>query len=133
MIKHTNGFTLIEVMIAVAIIGVVLTALSSLEISLMKTTTRTSRRFNTVWAMSFFLNEAHLKFHDKDKETKTIKEPAMTLTFERIPAPKESSLASCKDLKIERVQAHYKTLAGSKQDTMITFKYKPKGQNEAGV
>lgn len=133
MMKHKAGFTLIEVMMAVAVVGLVLTALATLEISLMRGTIRTSLRFDRLWNMVFFLQESHTKTLDKDKDTKTIKVPDMTLNFERLEMPKESMFASFEDLKLERVTARYKKTSGTGQDRVIMFKYKPKGEDEAGT
>jgi prepilin-type N-terminal cleavage/methylation domain-containing protein len=133
MMKHKSGFTLIEVMMAVAVVGLVLTALATLEIGLMRGTIKTSLRFDRLWHMVFFLQEARTKTLDKDKDTKVIKVPDMTLNFERTVLPKESALAGFEDLKLERVTARYKKNTGTGQDSVITFKYKPKGEDEAGT
>lgn len=129
---NNNGFTLVEVMIAVAIIGIVLTALASLEIALMRGTVKTSTRFDRLWHMLFFLNESRLKKVEKDRLSKTVKDPEMTMTFERISMPKESSLADMTDLFIERVQSSYKIKQGTIKNTIMTFKYKPKDEDETG-
>ncbi len=132
-----QGFTLIEVMISLAIIGLVLTALSGLQIGLMRTAVQSSERLKRIREVVAFFNEARVKEPETGKKViSENKELNLKLTYEHKRPPKESSLFKLKDLMIERVSAQWEgrgpkaRARTSMQDRFVTFIYKPELKDE---
>lgn len=133
-----SGFTLIEVMISLAIVGLVLTSLGGLQMALLRATMKSTGRFERLRSMLFFLEDSRIKeSSSKEQErgkkiTKELKEPALKLTYERFAPAKKSSLYRQKDLKIERVTGEWKGATRKQQDSIITFIYTPELEDETG-
>jgi prepilin-type N-terminal cleavage/methylation domain-containing protein len=136
--SYGHGFTLYEVMIALAIMGFALAALSSLQIGLMRSVVRATERFDRMRYMNFFWQESRIK-EDKDKEkklTKMVREPEIALSYERTSPAKSSSLykidnLELKGLALERIEARWPIVGGESQDTMISFIYNPERKHES--
>jgi prepilin-type N-terminal cleavage/methylation domain-containing protein len=121
--KH--GFTLIEVMAALAVIGFILTSLSSLQFSLTRTTLKATGNFDRTWAMLSFLQESRQKIEtgESTEQTKTVPALSLKLRYSRSKPPASSKLSQFKDLTIERVEAIGPAKDGHVQDTLVTFNY----------
>lgn len=128
-----SGFTLTEVMAALAIIGFALTALAALQIALTRSTVKATKVFERIWTMAHFLNTVQTKDKKELKEnkrlTKTLEQPALKLIYEIKEIPKNSSLGDLKNLKIEQVIAQWKGPTREVNDTIITFKYEQQDED----
>lgn len=122
-----HGFTLIEVMIALAVAAAVLTALGGLQVSLVRTTTQATQRLERIQRMIFFWRQVYQQLiPPKKRITRTLTDPNIKLIYDQRPIAKGSSLAKIEDLVIEQVTAEWSSGRNNRQEKIVTFRYKPK-------
>lgn len=125
MKTHQSGFTLIEVMSALAIVAAAFAIIMGFEMNLMTSTKRSSGRVQRSWAMTNYLYECHgksLEELEKDpnkKLTKKLEQPDLTLTYQRKPITEGSDLDDLENLIIETVQAEWKNKQGTTNKDQI--------------
>ena len=121
------GFTLIEVLLALAIIGLVLTPIFLGQAFIVRSNGRASRYLASLFAAKKYLAETELGLSAEVSETaseKKIDNPRTVLRYELKKIPPTSSLKNFKNVLIERVSwADMRT--PKKQDSILTFLYKP--------
>ena len=125
--KNNNGFTLIEVLLALAIIGLILTPIFLGQAFIVRSNGRASRYLASLFAAKKYLVETELGLSAQVSEAtseKKIDNPRTTLRYELKKIPSVSSLKNFKNVLIERVSwADIRT--PKKQDSLLTFLYKP--------
>ena len=117
-----SGFSIVEVMIAIAIIGIALVAIGRLEMTLLRTTVKSSDDIQRSNVMQQFLYEARMQ--TQEHFSKKGDEPVLTLSYSRTPVAKESALASIQDLLVERVEARFERAGHERRETFVAFVYK---------
>lgn len=121
-----SGFTLIEVMITLAIAALVLSALASLQVSLTRSTTKAASRLAHIERMVYFWRELEAELTARKKRVKrTFEEPAMQCTYEQLPVAKNSSLKKLKDLVIERITGEWSAESKKRQEVFVSFRFIP--------
>jgi len=130
--KNRNGFTLIEVLITLAIIGMVLTPLIIAQSTALRSITTLSRRMTRfIYAKNFLLESSFkLLFEKKEQEKEAkqvgeLKDPPMKLTYELKQVSENSALARFKGLKIGTVFMRWQERTGPRTDKLIQVILKP--------
>ncbi len=126
--KNHNGFTLIEVMIAVAIMGLLLSPLFVLQSSVMNTVSKYSQRLVRVLAGQAFFGQIQLEraLNPKlDKETKKIDDPESTFEYSFDDIDEKSKLAKFKDVGLKEVLTKWNSLEGPQEEALISFIFDP--------
>ena len=126
--KHNPGFTLIEAMIAIAIIGMTLTPMFILDTNVYSTITTVTQRFHCLIFAKNFVFEAEQKQPPQSVNYSVEKKEERPLTMVRYTlksVSEQSSLAKIKQLYRQEVVA-----SGFDKDspsaTIVQFVYKPK-------
>lgn len=130
---NTPGFTLMEVMLAIFMVGVLLSALLALQGKIFDGIATYSSRMNRVFLLKNRLFEVALdraKGETKVAPEKKIDEPATVIRYESKKPSQESSLKKFNDIMIERVTAEWDEWKTKRQEVMITFLYKPEKKKE---
>lgn len=122
---YKNGFTLFEVMIALAVIGVTVPALLTLSGALFKRVTKTRFSFEHVVALKNMLVEAQEKEWQQQKTAKKHDDALGDFTYTVKKIPEKSALASIKNLIIEQVEVQWHNSNNMHTDSLIYIAYKP--------
>lgn len=131
--KSKFGFTLIEVLLAMAIIGLILTPIFSIQLGVMRSNSRASEILARIFLGKQFLvdSEFQLKPEDQEKRVeKKIEKPLTTLIYELKRVPDNSALKKFKNILIESVSMQWIDRQGKKrQERLVTFVFKPEGNS----
>jgi prepilin-type N-terminal cleavage/methylation domain-containing protein len=126
--KHNHGFTLIEAMIAIAIVGMTLTPMFILDTNVYNSVTTITQRFHRFLFAKNFIFEAEQKQPPQSVNYSTEKKEERPITMVRYTLksiPEQSSLAKIKQLYRQEVVA-----SGPDKDSpsasIVQFVYKPK-------
>lgn len=125
------GFTLIEVLLAMAIIGLVLTPIFMGQSAILRATALASRRLARVFAAKKILIDSELALEPDIREyssTKKIDHPPTTFTYELKKISDESSLKKFKNVLIQTVSWPDERSKKKRQDRLVTFLYRPEQQ-----
>lgn len=129
--RRLRGFTLIEVMVALAVIVVMATTVLGVQMTMIRTTARATGVFERLWHMVTFLRKTEMeatipKSESFEKRAK-VGSPALELVCTIKRPSKKSKLSVYKDLFIERVDGTWANEQNRKNsDALITFLYRPK-------
>ncbi len=133
MVFRNKGFTLIEVLLAVAIIGLVLTPIFSIQLNVMRSNSKASQALARIFLGKQFLveNEFSLKADEQEKRIeKKIDRPPTTLIYQLSKIPENSSLKKFKNVLLESVTMQWVDRQGKKrQEKLVTFVYKPEAKS----
>lgn len=125
--KNNAGFTLVDVMIAIAIVGIVLTPMFVLQNNVMGSAIRLSERFHRLLRAKNFLFIAQEKEPAKATDYSVEKKeerPNTMLSYSLKPVAKDSVLAKLQYLYTQQVQA--KDPQGDNGASIVQIIYKPK-------
>lgn len=125
------GFTLIEVLLAMAIIGLVLTPIFMGQSAILRATALASRRLARVFAAKKILIENEIALEPDVREftsEKKINNPPTTFTYELKKISDDSSLKKFKNVLIQTVSWPDERSKKKRQDRLVTFLYKPERQ-----
>ncbi|MEX0848691.1 MAG: prepilin-type N-terminal cleavage/methylation domain-containing protein [Candidatus Dependentiae bacterium] len=131
--SKSNGFTLIEVLLAMTLVGVVLTPIYSLQNTVF---TRVLKMVNAVERMfvayDFFLDEENVlrqnrkKKKEQKKITKKIDDPSTELIYEVQDVPKDSALQkNFNNLYIEKTTWDWQEGNKKRSDQFINILFEP--------
>ena len=129
------GISFIEVILAVFIVGTVLTSLLLLQGTAFSGLATISARLDRVFIIKEYLAQKVIartkkeKGAEKSPQTKKIDDPKTTITYELKKPPRESSLKLQEHIKIEKCTAEWDEFALKLRETMITFLFKPDHSN----
>lgn len=125
--KSRRGFTLIEVMFAVAIVGIILIPLLANQSTLFSRILTISRTSTRIFSMDFFLQESLEKTVKQEKPIteKKIDDPPTTLSLSSKKIDKEKVFKRFHNIERVQVSGKWEDNNRKKQETMVTFVYKP--------
>lgn len=126
-VDHKSGFSLIEVLIALAIAGTILVAFFGTQSQLLRSVMRSVHEVQATLAMENYLVESHIQHYEaQDKQqTQNIDDPMRgKLSYRITKIPTQSSLHAVRDLMIERVEVNWKDGAATRQRHIISLLYK---------
>jgi prepilin-type N-terminal cleavage/methylation domain-containing protein len=126
--ENKAGFTLIEVLLALAIIGLILSPIFMLQSNVLQSSSARSRLFSYILEAKKFLleNEFGLsKEADESRNEKKITNPPGTLIYELKKVSQESPLKKFKNLSAQTVTMQWIDRQGKRQqDKLVTFLYR---------
>ena len=127
MTANKKGFTLLEAMLAVLIMGISITALLSLQGTLMRRTFSAHALFERVIAMRNYLTEADKSkfYNDQKKHEKKLEYPLTTITY--VSKKDIQALKKFPNMVLENVEAKWSGLTSkSNVIDLIALKFVPK-------
>ncbi len=103
--KNKNGFTLLEVLISMTIMGILMTSIFILQGGTFKSIVSWSRRLDRFAAGILFMTQTRMEKEAEPTidQVKKLETPAANMHYQMIEVPKESSLKDIKNLYLERV------------------------------
>lgn len=133
--NHKRGFTLIEVIISLAITGAVLTPVFMLHEMILNRVSRYSRAFDYILLCTNFLYEARQKQEPEVQQfvldkNDVVFDAKLTYSLEK-GVDQKSSLASVQGLHKELVTASWIEVDEKKQERLVTFVYKKPEQKKS--
>lgn len=125
-----DGFTFIEVTLAVLMLGIMLTAALGLQNSSFTSIVKYSERLRSVLLLKTVLfDAAYARAQNKGyaQDEKKVSEPIeISLRYSTQKASQNSSLASFTDIIIEKAEASWSGVIRQNNESLITFLYQPK-------
>ncbi len=130
---NRNGFMLVEVMVAIAAIGIILTPVYLLQATIFGQTADVCTSFDRVIMARSYLEQARREVKDESRSftlEKKENNPETVLKYQLKELDKKSSLAAVKGLLIEQVDASAIPVKNKTAvvETIITFNYKPESK-----
>lgn len=126
--RNKNGFTIVEVILALAIVSVILIPVFINQSVISRNTGRASRMITHMLNAKKILLETEFGLEDQIKETITEKkagQPLVTYTYEIKKIPENSSLKNFKNLFIEQVSWPSENKKGKEnKENLVTFLHK---------
>lgn len=123
-----SGFGLVEALIAVVIIGTLLSALLALQSTVFQQTVKMYRRVNNIFLVKKMLAE-HIYFAQKvpEKKSKTIAEPlpSTQLMYEGKGVGGQGRFEKFDNLYRIKVVGKWKDLVGPHEQSMVGFVFEP--------
>jgi prepilin-type N-terminal cleavage/methylation domain-containing protein len=133
--NHKNGFTLVEVVLAMSIAALVLTPVFIMLSTIIQRVDRSSKAFNYILLCSNLLYQARQQ-QEPDAQTFSLDKAEIdfdaTLTYSlEKGVDQKSSLASLQGLHKELVKVSWTEQDKKKQEQLITFVYKKPEQKKS--
>ncbi len=134
MNKVKTGFTLIEVLIAVAMIGLLLSPLFITQGSLLLSVADRARMFERILKAKNFYWSAKQKAEKQEKPeftlNKKVDNPQMILKYQVTQPSGKSALKDFKDVYHEQVKIEWQDGRVKREDALVSFVFKPKEQKK---
>jgi prepilin-type N-terminal cleavage/methylation domain-containing protein len=130
---NRSGFTLIEVMFAVLVLGLVLIPLVGNQMTIVTRVIRASLQLQRTSALAYFLTDSTVKASRsevKEKTQKKIDDPAMELTFELKKIEGDKKFKRYPDIYLQKAVGKWQENGKPQTDTMISFLFKPAEKRE---
>jgi len=128
--NNHNGFTFIEIVLTVALIGAVLAPLFSVQYNVLRLITRASDRVSRIFLLGNIFQEAEYKDKPVSEKgltgTKKITDPETDLTYIVKTPDKSSSLKKLHDVYIVQTTATWNRAGIAYKENMLSFMYQPK-------
>lgn len=124
--KNNNGFTLLEVLVAVMIVAMIMGPLFLWQTSVMSRTYQASGELNRLFIARSFLVSNQLPSADKQSLVKeeAHKDPAMLLKYEEKKLPENSSIKSFNNIVLSTVTFSWKEGKSNRTRRLVSFTYK---------
>lgn len=130
--KNRSGFTLVEVMAALAIFALVATPIFLLESSMARRVANSSRRFERISLAKNFLYDARIAWQKSGEEPKSIEKvlekQGLKLRYEPKKVSGSSVLKSVYGLYCERVTIEWKDVTGKQHEDLVAYLVVPPTQ-----
>jgi Tfp pilus assembly protein PilV len=129
--NHNNGdgFTFIEIVLAVLMLGIMLTSALGLQNSSFTSIVKYSERLRAVLLLKNVLFDAsYARAQNKgyaQEEKKVSEIIETTLRYSTQKVPQNSALAPFADVIIEKAEATWSGILQENKETLITFLYQP--------
>lgn len=130
--KNKSGFSLIEVMLAATFLGVVMTAVVSLQSNSTRSINKWARHFDRIMASMLFMTQTGIE-KSKDATSlvdKKLAKPVTDMRYQMMDIPEASSLKDLKDIYIERVTLIWQEGKKKKQDAILVVRHRPEVKKE---
>ena len=126
--RNTCGYSIIEIVITIAIIATSLTALMVLQANTLRTIVRIHARALRMPLLASFMTEHRFALTKEPK--REIQKPATQMTYQTKKIDDKSSLKQFADIKVISATAKWQDFGKPKTETMITFVYKKSGEKQ---
>jgi prepilin-type N-terminal cleavage/methylation domain-containing protein len=123
--NQNTGFTLIEAMLAIAIIAIVMTPLMITQGTVVQAVANISLRLQRIFFAQNFYTESQAQADDQKKFAldKKVESPSTQLAFERKPVDSKSALAKINNLVVDRMQASWSEHNKKQKEVLVLFKH----------
>lgn len=131
--KNKNGFTLIETLLALAIMAMMLLPIYLLQGSAVRNTYRYARQVERIMQAKLFLIDTAITNIKESKNLsfdKKIKDPATDLKFEQKKIGENSVLKKFNNLMMQQVNISWTENRVRKSDALVTFVFRPETQKK---
>jgi prepilin-type N-terminal cleavage/methylation domain-containing protein len=131
MSRPKKGFTLIEVLLALAIIGMVLTPILMIQSMIVRNTSKYSRLITRILQGKKFLIDSEIALTaDLDQSTaeKKVFNPETSMKYEMNKIPDGSALKKFKRIYKEAVTLQWRDQQGRHQEQIVTFIFRPESK-----
>lgn len=126
--RSSQGFSLMEVLAAIAIFAIIMSPLFILQGAVYTRLVRSAQRLHRVWFAQDFLQRTHEKIKSDTTKFSADEEqsfPQTQLHYELSHVSSDSPFASLKDLYVESVSARWRTQEEEETSQLVTFVFKP--------
>lgn len=123
-LKNSQGFTVVEVLLTLAIIGMVLTPIYILQGGSTRAVAQAGRLYDRVVAGYSMLMETVFIPEAKKDATKKISEPEAVLTLSTKTVSEQSSLKNIPALELHHIVIDWSDRRKKKQDRIVAFTFK---------
>ena len=128
--KNNDGFTLIEVLLALSLMAMILTPILISESSIMLSVGTFTGQFQRIIAAKNYLIHAHKNtLEDKKTGPSSIDNPPTTLTYKQDKAS-GAITKKFKDIYRETVRIEWTEGTNKRQDLLVSFVFKPEKNPE---
>ena len=132
--RSARGFTLIEVLLSLAIIGLVLTPIFLIQSTVLRTSSASAHLFTRLMYAKDFLIDQQFEHSQESAPAQAelkITAPATTLKFDSQKIPENSALKKIKNVMVESVTMEWTDARNKKRrEKLVTFAFKPEGKHE---
>lgn len=125
--KNKHGFTLTEVLLAVVLIGLLMTPIYVLQGRAFRSILTAWHRLERYTVAETFMTQTSIE-KAKDPQAvvdKKIERPATSLRYQLMEVPKESSLKDVKNMYLERVTMTWQEGKKKVEETIVRFRHRP--------
>jgi len=122
-----SGFILMEVLLTIAIVGMVITPVLMLQTNALRGLYRFSSRIALLFPAKNFLMESVVQAPQKKDQKEEITNPRATLTYTKRPVGKNSAFKDVKDLHRASVAAESSRKA---KESIVHFIYQPERKKQ---
>ncbi len=132
--RNKAGFTLIEVLLSLAIIALVLTPIFVVQGTVLSRVGRYARMIDRFMQSQLFFVNSSIAVSAEAKSTtleKKIDVPLTFLSYEFQKLPDSSPLKNFKDVYQEKVTIRYEDDGRKYLDSLVSFRYRPEEKKEA--
>lgn len=129
--SYQSGFTLIEVLLSVAIVGLVLTPILMLQSMIVRNTGKHTNNLIRIYEAKKFLLDSEISLApgvDHATQEKKITKPPATLVYEYNKVSQESALKKFKNIYRQMVTIQWRDQSGKHQDRIVLYTYKPESK-----
>ena len=128
--KNHNGFTLIEVLLALSLMAMILTPILISQNTIMSSVSYFANSLQRIMSAKNYLVSAHKNaLQDKTTGPRTIENPATTLTYKK-DRTTAAMAKQYKDVYRETVLIEWTEDTNKRQDTLVSFIFKPEKKTE---
>lgn len=123
--KNNHGFTLIEVLISVAIMGFLFTSIYMAQGAAMRGIGLFAQKLRRVLAAQEMLVE--MQYQDEAQKSKSLKEARIVVNLQYSEGPaKMGALKDFNDMVMRKVTIEWQEDRAKRTDQILTFAFKPK-------
>ena len=128
---NRSGLSLIEVLLAVIILGILSTSLLSLQRTLMRGVFSGHAFLERIgFIRSFFVSaEKERLFKKGPEQKKEIEDPVLSLTYRQV-RPGSAKLSQYAHLVLNQVEAEWPTIDGKRRTVFSTYMFSPQKERE---
>jgi prepilin-type N-terminal cleavage/methylation domain-containing protein len=126
--SRKEGFSFVEVVIALTVMGLVITALLGLQANLLKGLVASTGRIQRGIAIKNFWF-SRLRSGEPTGE-QTLQDPPIKLRFEMRPTTENSSLHKIPDIVLQRIEAQWQQQSNTKTELAMSMVYKPEEKHD---
>lgn len=132
-LKNKDGFLTFEALMAMTIVGFIITPLIVMEISALTQVAKKTRSLERLFFMKRFLLTSRREQKDEPQSftsNGTESDPATDLVYTLNPVPQKSALSSVNGLLQEKIEAIDTTNKKKQTSSIISFIYRPEPEKE---
>ncbi|MBN1549284.1 prepilin-type N-terminal cleavage/methylation domain-containing protein [Candidatus Babeliales bacterium] len=132
---HYRGFTFVEVVLTIALIGFILTPLLVVQNNVLRLVMKSSDRARRIFILKNAFSEAAINVDNEEDVTnrsfeKQYEVPHMSLKYTVMPIVKESSLKGFSEVYLLKAYGSWQRMYQEHSETMISFLFVPPNEKK---